>query len=98
VLALAGEADVTSSDMLYATLEAQVRDRPRLLIIDMSALRFMDSSALQAILRASVALRESGGRLALVSPRDVVARVLEMTEADRLVPVHASVAEAVAAG
>lgn len=91
---LAGEADVTGSEMLYALLEEQTGKQPRLLIIEMSALHFMDSAALQAILRAAVALSREGGRLALVSPRNTVARVLEMTEADRLVPVYTSVAEA----
>jgi anti-sigma B factor antagonist len=91
---LAGEADVTGSETLHTLLEAQTRKRPSLLIIEMSALRFMDSSALQAILRANLALGKNGGRLALVSPHDTVARVLEITEVDRLVPVYASVAEA----
>jgi anti-sigma B factor antagonist len=92
---LAGEADVTSGETLRALLEEQTRKRPGLLVIDMSGLRYMDSSALQAIVRAHLALGKGGGRLALVSPHDTVARVLQMTEADRLVPVYASVAEAV---
>lgn len=97
VLELAGEADVTSGEMLYALLEEQIRKRPGLLVVELSALVFIDSAALQVILRASRTLAKDGGQLALAGPRDVVARVLEMTGADRLVPVHASVAEAAAA-
>jgi anti-anti-sigma factor len=74
-----------------------VRERPGLLIVDLSALRFLDSAALQVIIRASQALQMHGGLLALAGPGDVVARVLEMTGADRLIPVHASVSEAAAA-
>ncbi len=92
---LAGEADATGSEALHALLQSQTRQKPALLIIEMSALVFMDSSALQAILRARLALEKSGGRLVLVSPHDTVARVLEMTEVDQIVPVYASVAEAV---
>jgi anti-anti-sigma factor len=92
---LAGEADVTSSDTLHALLEAEARKKPRLLIIDLSRLRFMDSSALQAILRAHRVLAKDGGVLALVSPHNAVARILQMTEADRILPVYASVQEAV---
>ena len=91
---LAGEADVTGSETLHALLAAETRKKPGLLVIDMSALRFMDSAALQAILRAHLVLGKNGGRLALVSPHDTVARVLQMTEVDRLVPVYASVNEA----
>jgi anti-sigma B factor antagonist len=91
---LAGEADVTGSDTLRALLEAEAGKRPALLIIDMSALRYMDSAALQEILRAHLALGKGGGRLALVNPHDTVARVLTMTEVDRIVPVYASIADA----
>jgi anti-anti-sigma factor len=97
VLELAGEADVTSSETLRALLEAQIRERPGLLIVELSALLFIDSAALQVVLRASRALRARGGLLALASPGDVVARVLEMTGADRLIPVYDSVAKAAAA-
>jgi anti-sigma B factor antagonist len=93
---LAGEADVTGSETLSALLQSEAGKRPGLVIIEMSALRFMDSAALQAILRARLALDEAGGRLALVNPTDTVARVLRLTEADRIVPVYASVADAAA--
>jgi anti-sigma B factor antagonist len=91
---LAGEADVTGSDTLHALLQAQTSKRPGLLIIEMSALRYMDSAALQEILSAHLALGKAGGRLAIVSPHETVARVLHMTEVDRVVRVYASVADA----
>lgn len=93
---LAGEADVTGVQALHALLEAETSKRPALLIIEMSALRYMDSAALQEILRAHLALEAAGGQLALVSPHEVVARVLRMTEVDRVLPVYASVADAAA--
>jgi len=96
LVALAGEADVTGSETLHALLEAETSKRPGLLVIEMSALRYMDSAALQAILRAHLALDKHGGRLALVSPHDTVARVLHMTEVDRIVPVYPSLTEATA--
>jgi anti-sigma B factor antagonist len=93
---LAGEADVTGIQALNDLLEAETSKRPGLLIIEMAALRYMDSAALHTILRAHVALGKAGGRLALVSPSDAVARLLQMTEADRVVPVYASIADAAA--
>lgn len=91
---LAGEADITGSEMLHSVLEAEIRRRPRLLVLEMSRLRYMDSVALQSLVWANLALRKDGGRLALVSPHATVAQVLHMTEIDRLVPVYPSVAEA----
>jgi anti-sigma B factor antagonist len=82
---IAGEADVTNTDELRRLLEDEVSQQPRMLIIDLSGLRFMDSS-----------LDRQGGVLALVSPQAAVAKILRLTTADRLIPVFDSVAAAAA--
>ena len=64
------------------------------MIIDLSGLRFMDSSALLVILRANRAMDRQGGVLALACPREAVAKMLRLTAADQLVPVYQSVDEA----
>lgn len=93
---LAGEADVTNSDALREVLDAEVAKQPRTMIIDLSGLRFMDSSALHVILRANRVMDRQGGVLALASPRDAVAKMLRLTAADQLIPVYPSVTEATA--
>ena len=91
---VAGEADVTNSGDLQRALEAELAQQPRTLIIDLSGLRFMDSSALHALLTVNRAMDRQGGVLALVSPQAAVAKILRLTTADRLIPVFDSVAEA----
>ena len=91
---IAGEADVTNTDELRRMLDEEVSQQPRTLIIDLSGLRFMDSSALHALLRVNRSLDRQGGVLALVSPQPAVAKILRLTTADRLIPVFGSVAEA----
>lgn len=54
----------------------------------------MDSSALQAILAVSQAAAIDGGALALVNPQRAVSTVLNLTQADQLLAVYASMAEA----
>jgi anti-sigma B factor antagonist len=93
---LAGEADVTNSDVLREVLEAEVAKQPRTLIIDLGGLRFMDSSALHVILRANRTMDRQGGVLALASPREPVAKMLRLTAADQLIPVYPTVADATA--
>ena len=93
---IAGEADVTNTDDLRRLLDDEVSQQPRTMIIDLSGLRFMDSSALHALLRANRSLDRQGGVLALVSPQPAVAKILRLTTADRLIPVFASVADAAA--
>ena len=93
---ITGEADVTNADELRRWLDEEVYRQPRTLIIDLSGLRFMDSSALHELLRVNRALDRQGGLLALVSPQAAVAKILRLTTADRLIPVFDSVAAAAA--
>jgi anti-anti-sigma factor len=93
---LTGEADGTTTDMLRDLLEAQIARKPGMLIIDLAGLRFMDSAALHVILTAGRSLAGQGGTLALVSPARVVAAVLRLTQAARMVPVYESLPEALA--
>jgi anti-sigma B factor antagonist len=92
---LAGEADVTTTGLGEA-LGAEVARKPRLLLVDMSALTFLDSSALHAILRAHKAQRAAGCTLALVSPSGAAARILALTGIDQVLPVFASAEQAAA--
>jgi len=96
VVVLAGEVDATNSDELYGVLESVVTQQPRLLIVDMSELSFMDSTGLRMLLRSSRSLDQQGGVLALAAPQVSVARVLQLTRADQLIPVYESVAGAIA--
>ena len=85
---------MTNSDALRDVLDAEVAKQPRTLIIDLSGLRFMDSSALHVILRANRAMDRQGGVLALACPREPVAKMLRLTAADQLVPVYPERGEA----
>jgi len=93
---LDGEADVTNCNALREVLEAEVAKQPRTLILDLSGLRFMDSSALHVILRVNRTMDRQGGVLALACPRDPVAKMLRLTAGDQLLPVYATVDEATA--
>ena len=87
---------MTNSDALREVLDAEVAKQPRTMIIDLSGLRFMDSSALHIVLRANRVMDRQGGVLALASPREPVAKMLRLTAADQLIPVYPSVREATA--
>jgi anti-anti-sigma factor len=62
------EADIIISGKLRNMLDTAVARQPGRLIIDMPALRFMDSSALHVILAASKTLAAAGGAVALAGP------------------------------
>jgi anti-anti-sigma factor len=94
VVHLAGEADLTSTGLRDA-LAAQMGGRARLLLVDMSALTFLDSGATQMIIAACQVFRREGGTLALVRPAPAAARVLELTGVSKLITVHGSVDDAI---
>jgi len=96
MVALVGEVDATNSDELNDLLDSVARERPALLLIDMSGLSFMDSTGLRMLLRASRVLDQQGGVLGLVSPQAAVTRVLQLTKADQLIPIYDSVDGALA--
>ena len=93
LIELAGEADMTSRH-LKDLLDAEVAAGPPLMVVDLSRLTFMDSWALHTILAAARKLRGAGGTLALAAPLGEVRRVLQLSGADTLVDVYASVQEA----
>ena len=77
-------------------LAAEVAKAPQLLVVDLSRLSFIDSSALGAIIRTYRALHRTGGKLALVNPSPSVARILQLVDIAHTIPVYLSVEEATA--
>jgi anti-sigma B factor antagonist len=93
VVRLVGEADVTTG-ALAEVLSAEAAKKPRLLLVDVSELGFIDSAALHEIVRVHRELRADGCQLALVGPTPVVTRILHLSGLDQVIPVHASAEEA----
>jgi anti-anti-sigma factor len=84
VVKLSGEADVTVSGKLRDHTRRRGVSAAGRLIIDLSALRFMDSSALHLILAAGKTLAAGGGAMALADPQRPVSTVLRLTQADQV--------------
>jgi anti-sigma B factor antagonist len=67
-----------------------------LVILDPSKVAFCDSSALGAFVEVFRHRAEAGHRLVLAGPRPEVTRVLELTRLVDVLPLHATVADALA--
>jgi anti-sigma B factor antagonist len=96
VLSCSGEIDVSTVSALRDALQEAERSSQRV-IIDLTEVTFLDSTGVGAILGAVRAAR--GGQpaaLSLVGPSGVVLRVLTITGLTKMIPVCASVEEAVA--
>jgi len=78
VVALVGECDLAVRDELAAALNAAVTSA-RVVIVDLAALKFLDSSGVHGLVTAHHTARDRGGQLYVVNPGGVVATVLEVT-------------------
>jgi anti-anti-sigma factor len=88
IVVLSGEADATTVSLLREVLAEQLAAGARLLTVDASGLSFLDSASIRVLVLAARALRGRHGRLVFARPQPVVARLLEITGADRLLDVR----------
>ncbi|TDQ54955.1 STAS domain-containing protein [Actinorugispora endophytica] len=97
IVSVEGELDIaTAGDLRDAVLSAIDAHGPWL-ILDFSALDFMDSSGLNAVINAYRLVRERGGGLALAAPNERVTKVIRLVGLHRQLAVHRTVAAAVIA-
>jgi anti-sigma B factor antagonist len=82
VLTLDGELDVATAPLLQQPVDRALRGNG-VVVIDLSGLRFIDSSGLNVLVLAERQLRASGRQLVLVYGSRTVRRVFELTSLDR---------------
>ncbi len=95
IVTLGGYIDLSTGKQLRDVLTAAAKTASYL-IVDMSRLGFMDSTGLSVLIDMYKRLEKRGGTLALAAPQPIVAKVLTISGLDRVLNVHASVAQAVA--
>lgn len=83
VLSATGEIDLEGAPALLAALDNV--DHQRHVVVDMSAVAFMDSTGLSIIIRQSMRKRDAGGSLLLRNPAPTVRRLLEFCCLDHLI-------------
>lgn len=84
VVAPVGELDITRLDEVDAMLESAPPEGR--LIVDLSAVQFVDSVTLSRFVRALRRHEVAGGRLVLADARGAVRRVLAITKLDAVLP------------
>jgi anti-sigma B factor antagonist len=95
VIAVTGELDLSNA----AELGRQIAGAPRRsgMVVDLSELRYVDSSGLSELLRAHLALEESGSRLAIVAPSEILRRTFHIRGVDNMLTIAETRDAAVAA-
>jgi anti-sigma B factor antagonist len=96
VLAVAGEIDVYTAPKLREQIVALVDEGRYDLIIDMSAVDFLDSTGLGVLVGGLKRVRAHDGSLALVCAEERILKIFRITGLTKVFPIHATVDEAVA--
>ena len=97
VVVLRGDLDVAAAPRVRDAALELLRVGHRCLIIDLTALRFIDSTGLSILLLVLKRLRAIEGRLALVCGRGNVLSVLEISRLTSVFDIFATLEEASAA-
>ena len=86
VVRVGGEVDTATGEALQRELLAIVRVRPRHLGLDLSAVDFLDSSGLRALLVVQQAVVSRGRQVRVVGSTPMIDRLLEITGLEALFP------------
>jgi anti-sigma B factor antagonist len=88
------EIDIANAAGLQAALLEAAGPGRAVVVVDMSRTRFCDSAGLNALITADRQARANGGEVRLVVVGEAVARVVALTGVDRVIPVYASLEDA----
>jgi anti-sigma B factor antagonist len=88
VICIDGEIDVAIAGLLTVDLENAIEECSAHLLLDLTDVTFMDSTALSALVAAHRHAVASGGSVRLVGPNRRITALLASTHLDRLLPIH----------
>jgi anti-sigma B factor antagonist len=98
ILVVGGEVDFEVSPQLKARMTRAIKDGRRRIVLDLSDVTFIDSTAIGVVAGAVEKLDEAGGgSLAIVCTHEKVMQIFEITGLDSVITVHSSREEALAA-
>ena len=97
VVSVAGKVDASTEQQFRDALTSVlVHGMPRI-VVDLSRVTFMSSAGIGVLMGVRRVLADAGGSLVLAAPHGQVAQVLSMAGVAEVIPVTASVPDAVAA-
>ena len=97
VVEVAGEVDVYTAPTLRQHLRDATSGASPRIVVDMAAVKFLDSTGLGVLVGAMGRVREADGSMRLVVTSDHILKVLRITGLDALIPVDADIDAAIAA-
>jgi anti-sigma B factor antagonist len=97
VLPLEGEIDLHVSPRVAASLGAMIEQRPERLVVDLSAVSYIDSSGLAVLIEGMQNVEAYGGKFVLAGLQEKVRPIFEMARLDQVFIIFPHVDAALAA-
>ena len=96
MVSLSGDLDIDSSTEFSTRVDAVTAAAAVHVIVEVSGVRFIDSSGLNALVVSARATADRGGSLVVAAPSQYVARVFDLVRLGESVDIVGSVDEALA--
>jgi anti-sigma B factor antagonist len=93
VLHPSGEVDLATVSSLYSMMKSAGEDG-RHVVVTLNEITYIDSTGIKALLDVHRLLRQRSQRLVLADPTSMVRKVIEITALEKVIPVYASLEEA----
>jgi anti-sigma B factor antagonist len=97
VLPLEGEIDLHVSPRIAAALGAMIEEKPERLVVDLSAVSYIDSSGLAVLIEGMQNVEAYGGKFVLAGLQEQVRPIFEMARLDQVFIIFPHVDAALAA-
>ncbi|MER7495640.1 STAS domain-containing protein [Streptomyces pharetrae] len=96
VVSVAGDVDLHTASSLREQALTVVAEGVPHLVLDLAEVDFVDSTGLSTLIRVLQATQAAGGSLRLADVPDRLIRMVTMTGISQLMPIHTTVADALA--
>lgn len=97
VMVMHGEVDAANADEITVAVREQTSANRNRIVIDLSEVGFMSSAGLRALLTSFKEVKTNSGDMRLAGPQEGVEMVFRMSGFSGIIPIHATVAEAIRA-
>lgn len=90
VLAVKGEIDISTAGSFEAALQGAMAASGQV-VVDLSGVRFMDSTGLGVLMRAHKHQDDAGAQLRIAAPTERIVRILDVTQLATIFSIYPSV-------
>lgn len=97
LISLDGEVDVYTAPQLKQQMIVLLECGAKEIVVDLSAVDYLDSTALGVLIGGLKRMRETDGNMLLICPTHRVRRVFEITGLDRIFDIYSTEEEAAGA-